>query len=169
VPPTADPATGRLGRNGPPPRDHTERSYNVQRWFVAPRGGHFPTLEVPDMFVQSCALSSLRCAEPSSCETIRPGKQRRDSHETRGQGRHHLRRGIRQKAILLLEETCEKFSNIDGLGYIPFPTGKIRAAFEDIREVLKREGLIEVGSPSSASPPERKGRFYTYPRTPRDS
>ena len=75
-----------------------------------------------------------------------------------------------KKAILLLEETCEKFSNIDGLGYIPFPTGKIRAAFEDIRKVLKREGLIEVGSPSSGSPPERKGRFqYTYPRTPRDS
>jgi predicted nucleotide-binding protein len=47
-----------------------------------------------------------------------------------------------KKAILLLEETCEKFSNIDGLGYIPFPTGKMRAAFEDIRKVLKREGLI---------------------------
>jgi hypothetical protein len=75
-----------------------------------------------------------------------------------------------RKAILLLEETCEKFSNIDGLGYIPFPTRKIRAAFEDIRKVLKREGLIEVGFPSSASPPERKGRFqYTYPRTSRDS
>jgi hypothetical protein len=69
-----------------------------------------------------------------------------------------------------VSSACEKFSNIDGLGYIPFPTGKIRAAFEDIREVLKREGLIEVGSPSNASPPERKGRFqYTYPRTPRDS
>jgi len=69
-----------------------------------------------------------------------------------------------KKAILLLEETCEKFSNIDGLGYIPFPTGEIRAAFEDIREVLKREGLIEVGSSSNASPPERKGRFSTRAR-----
>ena len=45
------PPTGRLGRNGPPPRDRTERSCNVQRWFVAPRGGHFPALEVPDTFV----------------------------------------------------------------------------------------------------------------------
>ena len=75
-----------------------------------------------------------------------------------------------EKAILLLEEKCENFSNIDGLGYIPFPTGKIRAAFEDIRSVLKREGLIAGGSPSSAGPPERKGRFqYTHPRTPGDS
>ena len=44
--------TSRLGRNGPPSRDRTERSYNVQRRFVAPRGGHFPpALEVLDMFV----------------------------------------------------------------------------------------------------------------------
>jgi predicted nucleotide-binding protein len=75
-----------------------------------------------------------------------------------------------EKAILLLEEKCEKFSNIDGLGHIAFPTGKIRAAFEDIRSVLKREGLIASDSPSSAGPPERKGRLqYTYPRTARDS
>jgi hypothetical protein len=48
------------------------------------------------------------------------------------------------KAILLLEETCEKFSNIDGLGHIPFLTGKIRSAFEDIRGVLKREGFLSA-------------------------
>ena len=29
-----------------------KRSYNVQRWFVAPRGGYFSALEAPDMFVQ---------------------------------------------------------------------------------------------------------------------
>ena len=51
------PPTGRLGRNGSPPRDRTERSYNVQRWFVAPRGGRFPALEVPDTFVHElCAF-----------------------------------------------------------------------------------------------------------------
>jgi predicted nucleotide-binding protein len=49
-----------------------------------------------------------------------------------------------EKAILLLEETCAKFSNIDGLGYISFPTGRIKAAFEDIRRVLKREELIDI-------------------------
>lgn len=42
----------RLGRDGPPPRDSNERSYNVQQWFVAPRGGHFSAIEAPDMFVQ---------------------------------------------------------------------------------------------------------------------
>jgi hypothetical protein len=46
------------------------------------------------------------------------------------------------KAIVLLEEDCEEFSNIQGLGQIRFPNGKISAAFEEVRRVLEREGLI---------------------------
>ena len=48
-----------------------------------------------------------------------------------------------EKAIILREEGCEVFSNIHGVTYIPFPKGNIRAAFEDIRDVLKREGIIK--------------------------
>jgi len=48
------------------------------------------------------------------------------------------------KAILMLEEGCEQFSNIEGLGQIRFPTGNISAAFEEVRRVLEREGLIEA-------------------------
>lgn len=47
------------------------------------------------------------------------------------------------KAIVLLEEGCEEFSNIQGLGQIRFPAGKVAAVFEEIRRVLEREGLIE--------------------------
>lgn len=47
------------------------------------------------------------------------------------------------RAIVLLEEGCEEFSNIQGLGQIRFPSGDITAKFEDIRQVLEREGLIE--------------------------
>ena len=32
-----------------PPREFAERSYNVQRWTVMPRGGHFAALEQPDL------------------------------------------------------------------------------------------------------------------------
>jgi len=46
------------------------------------------------------------------------------------------------KAIVLLEEGCEEFSNIQGLGQIRFPTGNIAAKFEDIRQVLDREGVV---------------------------
>ena len=47
------------------------------------------------------------------------------------------------RAIILLEEGCEEFSNIEGLGQIRFPKNNIRAAFHDIQLVLEREGLIE--------------------------
>lgn len=47
------------------------------------------------------------------------------------------------KAIVLLEEGCEEFSNIQGLGQIRFPKGDIASKFEDIRLVLERERLIQ--------------------------
>jgi hypothetical protein len=53
------------------------------------------------------------------------------------QGRHGFKR-----AIILLEEGCEEFSNIHGLTQIRFPKGKIMAAAEDIRDVLKREDIL---------------------------
>jgi len=48
------------------------------------------------------------------------------------------------KAIIVLEEGCEEFSNIQGLGQIRFPAGNIKACFEEIRQVLEREGLLEA-------------------------
>jgi predicted nucleotide-binding protein len=53
------------------------------------------------------------------------------------QGRLGLRR-----SIILLEEGCSTFSNIHGLTYIPFPSNRISAAFEDVRRVLERERLV---------------------------
>ena len=46
------------------------------------------------------------------------------------------------RAIVLLENGCEEFSNIQGLGQIRFPTGNISATFEEIRRVLERESVI---------------------------
>jgi hypothetical protein len=50
-----------------------------------------------------------------------------------------------RRAIILLEEGCQEFSNIHGLGQIRFPTGNIAASFEEIRQVLEREQLIASG------------------------
>ncbi|MCH7500128.1 MAG: nucleotide-binding protein [Nitrospinae bacterium] len=47
------------------------------------------------------------------------------------------------RAIILLEEGCEEFSNIEGLGQIRFPKGNIKAAFDEVRQVLEREGILE--------------------------
>jgi predicted nucleotide-binding protein len=47
------------------------------------------------------------------------------------------------RAIIMLEEGCEEFSNIEGLGQIRFPKNDIRAAFRDVQLALEREGLVE--------------------------
>lgn len=53
------------------------------------------------------------------------------------QGRLGMRR-----AIVLLEEGCAEFSNIGGLSQIRFPKGRISACFEEVRQVLAREGFV---------------------------
>ncbi len=47
-----------------------------------------------------------------------------------------------KKAIILLEDDCKEFSNVHGLIQIRFPKGQIRATFEEIRQVLEREGIL---------------------------
>jgi predicted nucleotide-binding protein len=47
-----------------------------------------------------------------------------------------------RRAIIMLEEGCEQFSNIVGLGQIRFPHNNIEAAFEQVRQVLEREGVV---------------------------
>ena len=46
------------------------------------------------------------------------------------------------KAIILLEEGCEEFSNIEGIGQIRYPRANIKAAFDEVRGVLTREGVL---------------------------
>jgi predicted nucleotide-binding protein len=46
------------------------------------------------------------------------------------------------RAIVLLEQGCEEFSNISGLGQIRFPPGDITGRTEEIRRVLERERLL---------------------------
>ena len=48
-----------------------------------------------------------------------------------------------KRAIVLLEDGCEEFGNIAGLVQIRFSRGNVRSAFEDVRQVLEREGLVK--------------------------
>jgi predicted nucleotide-binding protein len=47
------------------------------------------------------------------------------------------------KAIVLVEEGCQEFTNIQGLGQIRFPAVNIAACFEEVRRVLEREGVVK--------------------------
>ena len=50
-----------------------------------------------------------------------------------------------ERALILLEDGCEEFSNIIGLGQIRYPKGNIAAKYEEIRMVLEREGFLGAG------------------------
>jgi pimeloyl-ACP methyl ester carboxylesterase len=39
------------GNIGPPPRASADAIYDIRRWTIAERGGHFPAWETPDLFV----------------------------------------------------------------------------------------------------------------------
>lgn len=45
------------------------------------------------------------------------------------------------RAIVMIEDGCAEFSNLEGLTTIRFPSGDIAARFEDVRRVLEREGF----------------------------
>ena len=70
------------------------------------------------------------------------GKQRARQNVIHEAGLFQGRLGFK-RAIILLEDGCEDFSNIQGLGQIHFPKGNVSARFEDIRRVLEREGLVD--------------------------
>jgi len=47
-----------------------------------------------------------------------------------------------KRAVILLEEGCNEFSNIVGLSQIRFPKGDLLSKSEDIRQVLEREHIL---------------------------
>ncbi|MYE22988.1 MAG: hypothetical protein F4Y01_03450 [Gammaproteobacteria bacterium] len=56
------------------------------------------------------------------------------------------------RTIVVLEEGCEGFSNIQGLGHIGFPKAEIGAAFEKIRHALEREGVVRPAVSDNVQP-----------------
>lgn len=46
------------------------------------------------------------------------------------------------RAIILLEDGCQEFSNVHGIGQLRYPKGHIKSTYEDIRRVLEREGVL---------------------------
>ncbi len=67
------------------------------------------------------------------------------------------------RAIILLEAGCSRFSNIDGPTYIPFAKGDMRTAWEEIRKVLEREGLVRNAAAASMWTREQSRRPTPFP------
>jgi predicted nucleotide-binding protein len=55
-----------------------------------------------------------------------------------------------ERAIVMLEGGCSRFSNLDGLTTINFPRGDLLARSEDIRRVMHRERALPAAAGSLA-------------------
>jgi predicted nucleotide-binding protein len=95
------------------------------------------SVRLEEMFDQAVFAFLILTAEDEQAD----GKEVARQNVVHEVGLFQARLGSR-RAIVILEEGCEEFSNIRGLGQIRFPTGNIKASFEEVREVLEREGVV---------------------------
>lgn len=102
-----------------------------------PQAGINTQERLSEMLDNSCFAFLIFTAEDEHSDgTLHPREN--VIHEA---GLFQGRLGFR-KAIILLEEGCQKFSNLNGLTEIQFPKGNMMASAEEIRLVLEREGII---------------------------
>ena len=103
-----------------------------------PPAGVPNTKRLAQMLNQACMAFLVMTAEDEDAK----GKLHARENVIHEAGLFQGRLGF-ERAIILLEEGCQEFSNIEGLGQIRFPKGNISAVFESVRRVLEREKIIQ--------------------------
>jgi predicted nucleotide-binding protein len=102
-----------------------------------PTPGRTHTERLTEMLDSSAIALLVLTAE----DELKDGKQVARQNVVHEAGLFQGRLGW-QRAIILLEEGCDEFSNIAGLGQIRFPSGHIASCFEEVRRFLEREGVV---------------------------
>ena len=119
----------------------------VDEFNRVPIGGMSTKERLEQMLDSSCFAFLLLTAEDEvadvdsseECGDIRMQARMNVVHEA---GLFQGRLGF-ERAIILLENGCEEFSNIHGLGQIRFEKGMIDAKFEEIRRHLEKSEIID--------------------------
>ncbi|MGW6715136.1 TIR domain-containing protein [Streptomyces globisporus] len=102
-----------------------------------PTAGHSTKERLSEMLDNAQIAFLLMTAE----DETKDGEMRARENVVHEVGLFQGRLGF-SKAIILVEDGCKRFSNISGIGQIRFPRGDIRPAFDEIRAVLRREGVL---------------------------
>ena len=89
-----------------------------------------------EMLAESCMAFLIMTGEDEQPD----GKLRARSNVIHEVGLFQGKLGF-ERAVILLEEGCEGFSNIHGVTHIPFPKGSIEVTYGSILKVLKRESI----------------------------
>jgi hypothetical protein len=104
-----------------------------------PVAGMHTVERLQQMLDAACFAFIVMTGEDVSSDGERKRARSNVIHEA---GLFQGRLGFR-RAIILLEDGCEEFSNIAGLTEIRFPKDDILARSEEIRKVLIREGILK--------------------------
>lgn len=123
-----------------------ELNLQVDEFNRIPIGGISTKERLQQMLESSCFAFLILTAEDEIAES----KSAADKAQTRRQARMNVihEAGLFQgklgfeHAIILLENDCEEFTNIVGLGQIRFDKGKIDARFHEIRRHLEKAKII---------------------------
>jgi predicted nucleotide-binding protein len=113
---------------------HEKHGYDVEAYEVGARAGHSVCDVLEQMLNRSAFALLVLTAEDETADGSLRARQN-VIHET---GLFQGRLGF-HRAIVLVEQGAEEFSNIAGIEQIRFGEGRIRETFGDVLATLKRE------------------------------
>jgi predicted nucleotide-binding protein len=113
---------------------HEKHGYAIEAYEIGAREGH----AVRDILEEMLDQSSFALLVLTGEDETKDGALRARQNVVHESGLFQGRLGF-SRAIILLEEGTEEFSNIAGLQQIRFSKGKIKESFGDVLAVLKRE------------------------------
>ncbi|MDF2992568.1 MAG: hypothetical protein K0S37_3082 [Microbacterium sp.] len=119
---------------------HDHHGYDVEAYETGARAGH----TIRDVLEQMMSATTFAVLVMTAEDEQAPvdgdehGTVRARQNVVHEAGLFQGRLGF-SRAVILLEEGTESFSNIDGVQYIRFGRGRIREAFGDVLATLRRE------------------------------
>jgi predicted nucleotide-binding protein len=113
---------------------HEKHGYAVEAYEIGSRAGH----TIRDILEEMLETSSFALLVMTGEDESKDGKIRARQNVVHEAGLFQGKLGF-SRAIILLEDGTEEFSNIHGLQQIRFSKGKIKESFGDVLAVLKRE------------------------------
>lgn len=117
-------------------KDHLseKHGYRVEAYEVGARAGH----TIRDILADMLGKSSFACLVLTAEDEMADGTMRARQNVIHETGLFQGRLGF-SRAIILLEEGAEEFSNIHGIQQIRFAKGNIKETFGEVLATLRRE------------------------------
>jgi predicted nucleotide-binding protein len=113
---------------------HEKHGFGVEAYEIGARAGHAVRDILEEMLSKSAFALLVMTAEDETSD----GRVRARQNVVHEAGLFQGRLGF-SRAIVLLEQGTEEFSNIHGLEQIRFTKGNIKETFGDVLATLRRE------------------------------